>query len=165
MDHAFGSRLQHPRSHGVKGLGYGRHALDVPRALHHPTDFLDVGARFLHPDDVRVLGQFDHHFGGNVVGGKHRNVIDHHRQLRSVGDHTIERQEIGRLHLLAVEVWRADERHVVSQLRGVFGEPQRLAGRFHSCARNQDLMRSRSLPRRLQDIAPLLVGKQDGFPI
>ena len=64
------------------------------------ADFLHVAARFLDADDIGMPRQLDHHFRRHVVSRKRRNVVDQHRQWRTVRHRAIERQQIRRLHRL-----------------------------------------------------------------
>ena len=63
---------QHARSDCIESFRDRGAALDVARALDHLANFFHVAARFLDPDHVRMLRQFDHHFGGNVISRKRR---------------------------------------------------------------------------------------------
>ena len=157
-----GSRSrEHARRDRFKRLGHGGTALDVARALHHLADFFHVAAGFLNANQVWMIGQFNHEFGGNVVAGSLREVVNDHRQRRAVGHGSVEGQDIGRLHLLLVVMRRAHHGNVVAQFGGILGKAQRFDRRLDPRACDQNFVRRSRLARGFQHIAPLLIGKQN----
>ncbi len=110
-----------------------------------------------------MAGEFDHDFGGNVVSGGLREVVDDDRQRGPVGDRAIEREQVRRKHLLFVVVRSTHHGGVVAEFGRIVGEPQRFLRRLDARAGDHDFVGRGSGDCSLEDVAALLVGKQDRF--
>ena len=135
----------------------------MPRAFHHLADLFHVPTRFLDANYIGVVRQFNHKFGGNVVTGGLREVVNNYRQRRTVGDRAIESKDVRRLHLLFVVMRRAHHGNVVTELGRGVGEPQRFVGRLDPCSGNQNFIGCSRFPRGFQHLAALLIGKKNGL--
>ena len=110
-----------------------------------------------------MAGKFDHDFGGNIVSGSLRKVVNDNRQRGAVGDRAIERKQVRRQHLLFVVVRSAHHGGVVAELGRILGEPQRFRRGLDAGAGDHDFIGRGSSDGGLEDVAALLVGKQDRF--
>jgi len=151
------------RSHGLEGFRYGGLSLYLTRALDHRFHFVEIAARFLNRDDVGMVGEFDHNFGGDVVSRGLRKVVDDDGQRGAVGNRAIESQQVRRQHLLLVVVRSAHHGSVVPELGSILGEPQSFLRGLDSGACDHDFIGSGSGERGLQNVTAFLVGEQDGF--
>ncbi len=101
--------------------------------------------------------QFDHQFRRHVVSRGLREVINDDGQRRAIGHRTIEGQQVGGLHLLLVVMWGTHHGNVIAQFGSVFGEAERLDGRFDASAGDQNFIGCGRLACALEDVAPLLI--------
>ena len=105
--------------------------------------------------------QLDYQLSGHVVARGLREVVDHHRQGRTIGDGAIEGQQVARLHLFFVVMRGAQQGYVVSQLRGVFGELQSFGSRLNSGSGYQDFIRRGYVARDFKHLTTLFIREQD----
>ena len=161
---AFGSRgLEHTRSYGLERFRHGGLPLyiDVARALDHLFHFVEVAARFLDGDDVGMAREFDHHFGGDVVPGGLREVVDDDRQRGPVSDRAIESEQVRGQHLPLVVVRSAHHGGVIAEFGGILGEPQSFMCGLDARARDHDFARRSGGESGLQHVAAFLIRKQN----
>ena len=107
--------------------------------------------------------EFDHDFGGNVVSGGLREVVDDDRQRGAVGDRAIERQQVRGEHLPLVVVRSAHHGGVIAEFGGIFGEPQSFMCGLDAGACDHNFMGRGGGESRFQHVAAFLVGQQNRF--
>src|SRR5258707_8520630 len=103
-----GCCLEHARCHGIECFRHGGLPFYLTRALDQLLHFVEVAARFLDGDNAGMVCEFDYEFGGHVVSGGLREVVDDDRERRPVCYRTIESEQARGQHLLFVIVRRAN---------------------------------------------------------